>query len=90
MKRTRLSVFKRVPKAPRSKTITGKITATPNPVPPEEASPVVVSWETDDPGGGEIRVATSAREEKLVTRGGKSGQVEIDWIANSTEYEFRL
>ena len=90
MKRTRLSVFKRVPKAPRSKTITGKITATPNPVPSEETSPVVVSWETDDPGGGEIRVATSAPEEKLVTRGGKSGQVEIDWIANSTEYEFRL
>ena len=90
MKRTRLSVFKRVPKAPQSKTITGKITATPNPVPSEETSPVVVSWETDDPGGGEIRVATSAPEEKLVTRGGKSGQVEIDWIANSTEYEFRL
>jgi hypothetical protein len=79
-----------VPKAPQSKTITGKITATPNPVPSEEASPVAVSWETDDPGGGEIRVATSAPEEKLVTRGGKSGQVEIDWIANSTEYEFRL
>ena len=90
MKRTRLSVFKGAPKAPRSKTITGKITATPNPVPSDEASPVVVSWETDDPSGGEIRVATSVPEEKLVTRGGKSGQVEIHWIANSTEYEFRL
>jgi hypothetical protein len=72
------------------KTITGKIVATPNPVPPEEGSRVVISWETNDPDGGEIRVATSAREERLVTRGGTSGHVEIHWIADSTEYEFRL
>lgn len=90
MRRTRFSVFKRVIKAPQTKTITGEIEATPNPVPSDEGSPVVVSWETNDPNGGEIRVATSAREEKLVTRGGKSGRVEIHWIANSTEYEFRL
>jgi hypothetical protein len=90
MRRTRFSVFKRVIKAPQTKTITGKIEATPNPVPSDEGSPVVVSWETNDPNGGEIRVATSAREEKLVTRGGKSGRVEIHWITDSTEYEFRL
>ena len=90
VKRVRFSVFKRVIKAPQPKTITGKIVATPNPVPPEEGSRVVISWETNDPTGVEIRVATSAREEKLVSRGGKSGHVEIPWIANSTEYEFRL
>src|SRR5207244_13304377 len=67
-----------------------KIEATPNPVRADEGSPVVVSWETNDPNGGEIRVATSDREEKLVTRGGKSGRVEIHWIMDSTEYEFRL
>ncbi len=50
----------------------------------------MVTWETNDPSGGEIRVRTSAPEEKLVTRGGKSGQIEIHWIADSTEYEFRL
>ncbi len=64
--------------------------ATPNPVPSEERSPVVIAWETNDPSGGEIRVATSAGEEKLVTRGGTCGRVEIGWIANSIEYEFRL
>jgi Methyltransferase domain len=77
-------------KTPHSKTITGKIVATPNPVPSEEESPVVIAWETSDPRGSEIRVTTSTGEEKLVTRGGKCGQVEIGWIADSTEYEFRL
>ena len=90
MRRARFSVFKRVINAPQPKTITGKIAATPNPVPSDERCPVVVSWETNDPNGGEIRVATSAREEKLVTRGGQCGRVEIPWIADSTEYEFRL
>jgi hypothetical protein len=50
----------------------------------------VISWETNDPKGGEIRVATPTHEEKLVTQGGKSGRVEIHWIEDSTEYEFRL
>jgi methyltransferase family protein len=77
-------------KARQRSTITGKILAMPNPVPSDEGSAVVISWETNDPSGGEIRVATSAREEKLVTRGGKCGRIEIDWIADSTEYEFRL
>jgi len=79
-------------KAPQPKTITGKIVATPNPVPSDERSPIVVSWETNDPRGGEIRVAApaSAGEEKLVARGGNSGHVEIPWISDSTEYEFRL
>ena len=72
--------------------ITGKIVATPNPLPSDEGSPVVVSWETNDPRGGELRVAApaSAREEKLVARGGNAGHVEIPWIAACTEYEFRL
>ena len=89
MRRARFWGFKGVTKA-QPKTITGKIAVTPNPLPPEEGSPVAVSWETNDPIGGEIRVVTSAPEEKLVTRGGKSGRVEIHWIADSTEYEFRL
>jgi len=89
VRRARFWVFKRVNKA-QPKTITGKIAATPNPLPPEERSPVVVTWETNDPSGGEIRVRTSAPEEKLVARGGKSGRVEIHWIADSIEYEFRL
>jgi hypothetical protein len=90
VRRTRFPAFKRVIRTHQPKTITGKIVATPNPVPPEEGSRVVISWETNDPDGGEIRVGTSAREERLVTRGGTSGHVEIPWIADSTEYEFRL
>jgi hypothetical protein len=82
-------VVLRVDNTERSGEITGKISATPNPVPFGEGR-VVISWETNDPIGGEIRVATSAREEKLVTRGGESGRVEIDWIMDSTKYEFRL
>jgi len=69
--------------------IVGQVKAEPNPIPFGQRS-VVISWKTNDPGGGEIRVATSNREEKLVTRGGRSGRVEIGWIMDSTEYEFRL
>ena len=69
--------------------IVGEVNAEPNPIPLGQRS-VVISWGTNDPSGGEIRVATSACEEKLVTRGGRSGRVQIDWIMDSTEYEFRL
>jgi hypothetical protein len=78
-----------VDNAERTRRITGKISATPNPICFGEGC-VVISWETNDPTGSEIRVATPAHREKLVTQGGKSGRVEIHWIADSTEYEFRL
>jgi predicted O-methyltransferase YrrM len=50
----------------------------------------VISWETNDPTGAEIRVSTGADDEKLVTQGGSSGHVEIPWIKDSKAYEFRL
>jgi Methyltransferase domain len=68
--------------------ITGKITAIPNPI--CFGQRCVVSWNTNDPAGAEVRVSTGANDEKLVAQGGTSGQVEIPWIANSTVYEFRL
>lgn len=68
--------------------ITGKITATPNPIPFGQHA-VVISWVTSDPRGSEIRVAVSG-EEKLVTRGGESGHVEIPWIVDSRIYDCRL
>jgi hypothetical protein len=68
--------------------ITGKITANPNPI--CFGQRCVVSWNTNDPRGAEVRVSTRANQEKLVAQGGRSGQVEIPWIANSTVYEFRL
>jgi hypothetical protein len=78
-----------VKKAEGIRQITGQINASPNPVPFENGS-VTISWETNDPDGAEIRVVAPAQEEKLVSRGGKSGQLEIHWIAKSVEYEFRL
>ena len=50
----------------------------------------MISWETNDPAGAEIRVSTGMDEEKLVTQGGPSGHVEIPWIKDSKVYEFRL
>jgi methyltransferase family protein len=50
----------------------------------------VISWETNDPAGAEVRVSTGADDERLVKQGGKSGRVEIPWITASTVYEFRL
>ena len=68
--------------------ITGQISASPNPI--CFGQRCVVSWQTNDPVGAEVRVSTGANDERLVARGGTSGQVEIPWIADSTVYEFRL
>jgi len=68
--------------------ITGKINADPNPL--FFGQRCVISWETNDPAGAEIRVSTGMDDEKLVTQGGPSGHVEIPWIKDSTVYEFRL
>src|SRR5256886_13000618 len=62
----------------------------PNPVPSEEESPFVIAWKTNDPSGSEIRVRATDGEGKRVGRGTRCGQVEIDWIAESTEYELRI
>jgi len=68
--------------------ITGKIDADPNPL--FFGQRCVISWETNDPVGAEIRVSTGTDDEKLVTQGGPSGHVEIPWINDSKVYEFRL
>jgi len=68
--------------------ITGKIDADPNPL--FFGQRCVISWETNDPAGAEIRVSTGTDDEKLVTQGGPSGHVEIPWINDSKVYEFRL
>ena len=70
-------------------TIAGKISANPNPLFFGQGH-VVISWETNDPAGAEVRVSTSPDDEKVVSQGGKSGLVKIPWITNSTVYEFRL
>ena len=75
--------------AKRADGVTGKISASPNPIHFGQGS-VVISWKTNDRRGGEVRVSTSPGHEKLVTIGGKSGQIEIPWIVDSTIYDFRL
>src|SRR5438876_7136912 len=69
--------------------ITGKIFAQPNPVYFGQGG-VLISWQTNDPAGAEVRVLPGTNEERLVTRRGKSGQIEIPWIKDSQLYEFRL
>ncbi len=68
--------------------ITGKINANPNPL--FFGQRCVISWETNDPVGAEIRVSTGTNDEKLVTQAGPAGHVEIPWINDSRIYEFRL
>jgi methyltransferase family protein len=68
--------------------ISGKITANPNPI--CFGQRCVISWDTNDPAGAEVRVFTGSGDEKLVTQAGNSGHVEIPWITDSTVYEFRL
>lgn len=81
-------MFLRVSNTDQATAITGKISANPNPISFGQGS-VVISWETNDPAGGEVRVSTSPGEEKLVSRR-QSGQQEIPWIVDSTIYDFRL
>jgi methyltransferase family protein len=70
--------------------IVGKVNAEPNPIPFGQGC-VVISWETNDPAGGEVRVSTSTDDEKLVNKSKeRSGQTEISWIVGSTIYDFRL
>ena len=70
--------------------IVGKVKAEPNPIPFGQGC-VVISWETNDPAGGEVRVSTSTDDEKLVSKSKeRSGQTEIPWIVGSTIYDFRL
>jgi hypothetical protein len=77
-------------KGPQPKTITGKISANPNPISFGQGC-VVISWETNDPAGGEVRVSTSPGDEKVVSKSKEqSGQTEIPWIVDSITYDFRL
>ncbi|PWT83766.1 MAG: hypothetical protein C5B58_06005 [Acidobacteria bacterium] len=73
----------------RTDKITGNISANPNPLPFGQGC-VLISWETNDRAGGEVRVSTSPGNERLVSRGKGSGQMQIPWIADSTIYDFRL
>ena len=73
----------------RTNKVTGNISADPNPLPFGQGR-VLISWETNDRAGGEIRVSTSPGNERLVSRGMASGQMQIPWITDSTIYDFRL
>jgi hypothetical protein len=74
----------------RTEAITGKISANPNPISFGQGC-VLISWETNDPAGAEVRISTSPGDEKLVSQSkGQFGQMEIPWIVDSTIYDFRL
>jgi hypothetical protein len=78
-----------VSKTARAKAITGKISANPNPISFGQGC-VVISWETNDPAGAEVRVSTSPGNEKLVSQGQSGRGTEISWLVDSTVYDFRL
>src|ERR1041385_6198666 len=68
---------------------TGKITATPNPLPWDAEAPLTLHWETSPSQQVEIHVSENKGEEKLVRQGG-SGSCELEWIQPVIDYEFRL
>jgi methyltransferase family protein len=69
--------------------ITGRILATPNPVPAEAGARATLQWEVSTPEGGEVYVSESGAPEKLVARG-RNGTMELEWIQAGSEYLFRL
>ena len=56
--------------------IAGKIVATPNPVPFGED--VLISWGTNDPVGGEVRLLTSSGDEELISRHIRANENSMD------------
>jgi len=70
-------------------TITGKITASPNPIPQTGGSCAKITWETNDPLGAEVRVSTTGKTDKLVSRG-PNGSVDVPWIVGPNVYTFSL
>ena len=73
----------------RARAVKGKISANPNPISFGQGC-VVISWETNDPAGAEVRVSTSPGNEKLVSQGQSGRGTEISWLVDSTVYDFRL
>ena len=69
--------------------ITGKITATPNPVPTEARARTTLRWEVNAPEGAEVYVSESGAPEKLVGQG-RNGSLEVEWIQAGTDYLFQL
>ena len=69
--------------------IVGKITATPNPLPPEAGTRTTLQWEVNATDEGEVYVSENGAPEKLVGNGRK-GSVELEWIQAGTDYTFRL
>jgi hypothetical protein len=69
--------------------ITGKVTASPNPIPLGAGGCTKIDWVINDPRGGEIRVSTPTAPEKLVASG-LHGSVEIPWISAAQLYTFAL
>ncbi len=84
-----MTLIPEVSNTERTEQITGRISATPNPLPFGQSS-VMISWETNDLAGGEVRVSTSAGNERLVSKGQGSGHTQIPWITDSRIYDFRL
>jgi Methyltransferase domain len=69
--------------------IVGKITATPNPLPPEAGTLTTLQWEVNATNEGEVHVSENGAPEKLVGKGRK-GSLELEWIQAGTDYTFRL
>jgi len=88
LSRARVDLALPVNKTETTGQITGKIQANPNPI--CFGQRCVISWETNDPAGAEVRLSTGVNDEKPIARGGKFGQVEIPWVVDSRAYEFRL
>ena len=65
--------------------ITGRIRASPNPVPLEAGSKTLLEWEITDPAVAEIYVSENGEPEKLVCKGA-TGSVELEGLQCGNDY----
>jgi len=69
----------------------GRITATPNPVPPGQGfGTATIGWDTGDGAPGQVYVAVGDSAEKLFADDQARGSLDAPWIGAGATYEFRL
>jgi hypothetical protein len=84
------TVLRSVSVSATERTLTARIAADPNPVPPGTGlGRTTISWSTLAKEDGEVRVSKDGEPEQLFARAPK-GSVEVGWIVTGSSYEFRL
>lgn len=83
------SVLHRPDELRETTTITGSISADPNPIDYQNGNGTTISWDTSDPLGAQVHVVLPDEEKKLVSSG-PAGSVHLPWVSQVYPCRFEL